>query len=546
MHTIGQTLYGSSLNIPRRFTSPLTPTVKKYLDIKHIVKGPPAGLTSTSEVKRQLSSSTSALSSTRMTSKPHVRSASSTSSSNYQLGYEKTNVTSKPTRHMALKASDLDMPPPQYVPTRPSQPPDTMVPASRSTSVMDIRKRTVSTSVRSGPVRSGAVQSGFLVRPASASELHQGPRRAPCLSTASSSVDEHSTSGPRRVPLPEVKPETSDMKNSGIGTMTRPYPDRTQSRINTAPIKRAPESSKGVASSSANAMPLPPSKPSRTVSQPTLSQLSRIHATGRKPPTTTTIKPLWGQSGRSQAKSMTKPSINQQASHKIKAQMESRPTIPCQVPLPESRPETPLSSTRQSSGSTTPVSISRSSPAVLPPTPQNISEASTEAPPKTECIAKTSVQEATVVDAGKHVKSSPSDPDRVDDSQEGPLPFKASSNRRESEVPINVTPQPLFSPGDMSGAKTPISALLTSIQHGFLLTPLSPLSPPQSYLHRDLLSSGIGKDLSIFGHLRTDNPEQRTAPSRKHFIFGDSCEETGRHALSNVENLDGPTVEHIY
>lgn len=31
---------------------------------------------------------------------------------------------------------------------------------------------------------------------------------------------------------------------------------------------------------------------------------------------------------------------------------------------------------------------------------------------------------------------------------------------------------------------TPISTLLTSIQQGFLFTPCSPLSPPQSYLHR--------------------------------------------------------------
>lgn len=41
-------------------------------------------------------------------------------------------------------------------------------------------------------------------------------------------------------------------------------------------------------------------------------------------------------------------------------------------------------------------------------------------------------------------------------------------------------------------AATPISSLLTSIQQGFLFTPCSPLSPPQSYLplstddHRDI------------------------------------------------------------
>ncbi|KIM64979.1 hypothetical protein SCLCIDRAFT_114032, partial [Scleroderma citrinum Foug A] len=33
-----------------------------------------------------------------------------------------------------------------------------------------------------------------------------------------------------------------------------------------------------------------------------------------------------------------------------------------------------------------------------------------------------------------------------------------------------------------SPSKTPITALLTSIQRGFLFTPSSPLSPPQTYL----------------------------------------------------------------
>jgi len=44
------------------------------------------------------------------------------------------------------------------------------------------------------------------------------------------------------------------------------------------------------------------------------------------------------------------------------------------------------------------------------------------------------------------------------------------------------TPPFLLAPPSDSPSKTPITALLTSIQRGFLFTPSSPLSPPQAYL----------------------------------------------------------------
>jgi len=38
--------------------------------------------------------------------------------------------------------------------------------------------------------------------------------------------------------------------------------------------------------------------------------------------------------------------------------------------------------------------------------------------------------------------------------------------------------------------RTPISSLLTSIQRGFVFTPSSPLSPPESYLHTSTTNRG--------------------------------------------------------
>lgn len=529
------------------FTNPLTPTIKKYLDIKGVVTGPQPALTrlaSTMEVKGQLSSSTSTVSSTRVTSKSfypqtHVRSASSASSSNDQSGHGKAITATKSIRQ-ALKASDLDMPPPQYVPVRPSQSSNTAVSISRSTSSVDAPKRTASGSVGSGTGLSTAVQSGFLVRPTSASGLSEAKRRPHCSSTVSNSSDERSASGPRRVPLPEVKPQAPDTnKNTrGIGmTVTRPLPTHTQSRVNPIAIKKASERSKpqsrGIASSSAD-VPLSGGKPARSVSQPTLSQLSRIQANERKIAAATIVKPHWGQVGRYKTKSSMKSTTNQQAAHKIsKAQTEPRPMTPCQVPLPPSpRPGTPRSLT----SSATHVSP----PAVLLPPPQDTLQTSANASPTAEHTEEGSVQVATVIGIEKDVEPLALDTGDADSDRDRALPLHRLSDDRDSEVPsAHGTPGPFSSDDhiDISITKTPISTLLTSIQRGFLLTPSSPLSPPQSYLYRDSVSSEGGRAFNT--HVsHTGSSEQTMLPLKKPFLFGVAGEDTGRPALSNVENLD--------
>jgi hypothetical protein len=70
-----------------------------------------------------------------------------------------------------------------------------------------------------------------------------------------------------------------------------------------------------------------------------------------------------------------------------------------------------------------------------------------------------------------------------------------------------VSVEPCQDPEDLdSPSKTPITALLSSIQRGFLVTPSSPLSPPQAYLpvpsgfpeqlKDQVVSSGLPEDVS--------------------------------------------------
>jgi hypothetical protein len=475
--------------------------------------------------KGQLSSSTSALPSARTAVKPHyphkhARSASS-SSSNSHSGHKKEITTIKPTRPMPFKVSDLGMPPPQYLPVRPSQSSNTVLPVSRSTSSVDARKRVVSSSVCSRTDLPGSAQPGFLVRPASASGLHNSDiMRGPhCSSTLSNSSDQRSANGPQRIPLPDV-----NRSNRGIGIAVSSH---THSRINPDRIQRVPERSKPMPQSrgnnSAAVMTLPSGRPLRSASQPTLSQLSRAHAIERKLPTTKAVKPLWGQSGRGKPKSLMKSTTT---THEIsKTRNETRSITPCQVPLPPSplRPGTPHN--RERSNPTTPHSIHHSLSDALFSVPQDTVENNTKSLPRTAYTEETSVQETTVIDAKN------TNPGDADNGRKCTLPLDPLSG----EAPLNSqTPKQLFSPQDhidISTTKTPISALLTTIERGFLLTPSSPLSPPQPYLYRGPISSGE-RDVSTHTACM-DHSEQKLFP-RKAFVFGVTGGDAGRHALNNL------------
>ena len=402
-------------------------------------------------------------------------------------------------------------------------------------------KKMASGSVPSGTGSSGAVESAFPVRPTSASELHDPMRRPHGSSMVPGPSDERAASGPRRVPLPDEKLKESDMNKSNKGTgvpPTRPCPSHARTQLNPVPIKRAPGKSehipqpRGTTSNSANAMPFPSGKPSRSLYQPTQSQLSRLNAIERKLQPTTIVKPHWGQSGRSKAKSLTKPTANQ-LTHKIgKDHSKPRPITPSQVPLPPSpsRPETP-GFPEQRSGSTTPSANHLSSPDTVSPPPSHTVETSAKTTPKAEQMEEASVRVPATISFGQV--------DSRDDDRERTLSPEPSPEDQVSEATLAYkTPVPLLSSADLMdipATGTPISALLTSIQRGFLLSPSSPLSPPQSYLLQD--SEG-GIDLRAKVSSQTDHYEQSMLLTKKPFMFGMAGKDTDRHALSNAENLD--------
>jgi hypothetical protein len=501
-----------SLFVYSSFTNPLTPTIKKYLDIKNVaITSQPtlARLTSTMKVTSQLSSSTSVLSSSSVASKTsnpqaHTKSASSTSSSNTQSKHGKS------TRHGPLAVSDLHMPPPQYVPVRPTQSLNTALPASRLTSSLSSNQRTAFDSSHSG---AGAVQSGLPVRPNSATGRPEGVRRPQCANGVSKISQEISIAGPRRVPLPVVNFQESDMSKSNRGAgsaLTRPAPSHLQLGVGSAPIKRAekskllPQPDSG--SNPATTIPLSPTRPSRSVSQPTLSQLSRAIAT-HKPTEKASLKPTWGQSKRCRTKPLTKSTAKQQTrtGHKTnEGQPAPRSITPCQVPLPPS----------PSHQAPHPVAMQRSDHITLSihcscdPSPAS-PEPSTKTPAQTVQNEEVSIRATSTTYSGSSSPSHPGDADRKHTLQ---IPPEVSDGRDLKTTPPNDAPK------SMDISATPISALLNSIQNGFLLTPSSPLSPPQSYTYGH--SSSLEGEGDIGTRVTPCMDNQAMLPPRKLFMFG--------------------------
>ncbi|KAF8070259.1 clasp N terminal-domain-containing protein [Lyophyllum atratum] len=369
------------------FIAPLSPKMKKYLDIKlaNVRTEPPISrLTSSLDVRNHLSSSTSAMPSTRgrPESGPSVTHARSASSS--ALSTERHMATTNPkapgpakTMNQQKSTKATDMPPPLYIPVRPTQT-SKVVSVSRSTSGVEARPRVVSTT----PVlRPGATTAhskppvGLAARTNPADSHREGPHRPQVLTTNSAASQQESSSGPRRVPIPDVSLKASE-------TEKRQQVETTRARVNSA-APRLLHSSGKATNSGANALPVVPvrEKPkpvpkvvledaaqtgassrsaksgdvagkaikSGGVTQPTLSQLSRVKATAeRNPSSVAAAKQLWGRP-------TSKPNLSSASSQSSFPRSKSKPgpasrnggkepTQPNDIPLPPS-PTPPTTST---------------------------------------------------------------------------------------------------------------------------------------------------------------------------------------------------------
>jgi hypothetical protein len=557
------------------FTAPLSPTMKKYLDIKTLNTRPQltmARLTPTLEAKSTLSVSTSALSrapaQTFQTQGLHSRSASSSALPADRR--TKSEKSSKPVRHVSEKAAMSDMPPPQYVPVRPTQPPSShVVSASRSTSTVDARKRTVSTlSPELTRTSNPNAPPGYPVRPASASSIRDAARRPEHQLKSQAGLQTVVVSGPRRIPLPEVSKEADLMKapstravpsTSEVQPTAKPSQSRTRpiSTAQSDKVKYAARTVRGPGSgpsSVAGIGPVVVERPAKTrgVAQPTLSQLSRTKTpVDRKAPVTTVPKPLWGGRPVSKTGGM-KATSTQSTSRKApvttvarpRSRPEGRSITPAQIPLPPS-PLPAVVEVASNPRASTP-SETLSSPPLAPLL------APMDLPLEDEQIGTTDPDEN-----GGEILT------KIDFAVVNKVPLPASTDRRATNIlalshhrssvanelalPDDVkqptTPRALLIAEDSLDAastKTPISALLSSIQRGFLFTPSSPLSPPQSYLPHGPASEGM-KDLTIPFPLHIDRPDssgQSGIQGKKPFMFGvGGGGELNRYALGSMENL---------
>ncbi|KZP34547.1 hypothetical protein FIBSPDRAFT_942658 [Athelia psychrophila] len=463
-----------------KFIRPLTPMTKKYLEIK-------AQPTSSAPPSRPPSS---------------------------------TSFIDKPTQPPKVKPTvqKETMPPPPYVPVRSAPPTRPARTTPSTTNVSD----PVAEPARSGPSRPRAPHVTMPSVPVMARRLapfqpsttavissgphrvnrandeplrNEGPLRRPLSQSQLLQAPESDTApkprpqgGARRVPLP---PPPSAPKAEGI---SKDVPDNAQSTSKSttaastlsrsAPSKITPEAiptkrGPSKADERPKPIPKPPAKPASTdtrvsaiqsitnptksareptrplekktsISQPTLAQIARAKAAAADRKGKEAEKHVWG---RPKSASVTKgQAIKSKAAPSALPKAPSGPTIttPAEVPLPPSPspdvqelPPLPLS---PAANRTAEVEAATDQP--LPPSP----------------VAPASpLAEVMDVDARAVPKI---------------------------QIPSESTPtgQSAFP----APAATPISSLLTSIQQGFLFTPCSPLSPPQSYLplsaddHRDI------------------------------------------------------------
>ncbi|KAG6901164.1 hypothetical protein C0995_016299 [Termitomyces sp. Mi166 len=548
IRVVGRKLFEAyKLLLPKRvesFTFPLSPTTKKYLDIKSTFNAQlETSQGGAPHRKNQLSSSTSALSSTRgrtESAHPVVHARSASSSTLPIDGRVKPIMTRTKTPAISLRQK-TEMLPPALIPIRPSK----VVSVTRSTTAAEIRPRVVSTTLPSRAGETTTTESnqphGLPVRPNSATSHCEVTQR---LHPQSSTPTMSGPSGPRRVPISGVeknsRPQAPVVRARVVSNPNWAFQSNAKVPINRAPQMPAREQPK-VAVKMRGAQPLassrPPtstttSKPPKTsgVTQPTQSQISRAKATAEQKETSANAsKPRWG---RTAAKGASSSISSQRGPGKggLKTTVTGikKPVQPATIPLPPS--PSPIQSSLSKEGeellslAQAPVMMLQAEIAAAPAKPTQNEE-----------------------DTPFLVSQSPQDVDDETDTKERAVQHdqeKESSYQETTEWPVEDHSRPLEGPttptlpptdnGLDANAKTPISSLLASIQRGFMYTPSSPLSPPQSYANRGV-DAAIPYMLGMDGSQTDENAKEVTKP--KPFMFGIG-EDHGRSMLGSVENLD--------
>ncbi|KAK0461420.1 clasp N terminal-domain-containing protein [Desarmillaria tabescens] len=482
------------------FVAPLTPTIKKYLNIapkKGLPPLPPLQASTSNSTKSHLSRSVPAppsssaavtLPSKSTASRPAPVLTHSTSSSRASSRSRTAPEGPKPTAVSGPKKGT--MPPPDTIPTRPTQPlrhPGPPLKSSSASSASNDKRPTP-------PLRPGmpAFRSATNLRSApvpahSDSAVARGPRRE-LVPSQHAPVP---SSRAQRAPLPPPSKVRNDESDNSRSTKSiQPVQQSTTVQAT------CPASSNG--------------RPKIVIGQkPELPQLSTKPSYADNK---VKAKPLMKPVAKAEASASSKrPPVAQKKPEKAAAKpmWGSRPAKP---PVPK---HPPRSRSVPARSRTTTASSSKTEPSSLKGTTE---ETSNESAKDVESNEQADAEGAGVAvdDTAERVQESE---DHASEQQ--PAPSISSSHDEETpegeggaadssdetvrveeatDTPNNAPQQviiakPLSFPVDAPATppssqgeniakpqKTPISALLSSIEQGFLFTPASPLSPPISYL----------------------------------------------------------------
>ncbi|KAK0241942.1 clasp N terminal-domain-containing protein [Armillaria nabsnona] len=519
------------------FIAPLTPTIKKYLDIapKKALPPPPSLQASTSNsTKSHMSRSTSALpSSSAAVTLPSKASKSTTSrpapTLTHSASSSRASSRSRPPPPKDTKPpapsgpKKGSMPPPDTIPTRPTQPLRHPGPPLKSTSASSASNDKRPTP----PLRPGMPAFRPATNPKSASVpahsdsvVTRGPRREVVPSQHAPVPINRA----QRAPLPPPSKVRNDESDNGRSTRSiRPVQQSTT--VQTA----RPASSNG--------------RPKTMIGQkPELPQLTtKPSYTDNKVKTKPPVKPV----AKAEASSSSKrPPVAQKKPEK--AAVIGKPTWgsrPAKPPVPKHPPRSrsvPVRSRTATPSSAIPEASS--SKEAKDTVEETAGESAKEVEDKVQGNAEGAgvpvdgtaerVQEGQ--DHGPEPQptspvpsdhdEAPEEEDEVSDSSNKTAGAEEATNTPDTIPPqvIVAKPSPLLvdapaTPPSSQGEswakpqKTPISALLTSIEQGFLLTPASPLSPPISYLN-------YGRGMNDATNLATPFPLQPK------MLFGISAE----------------------
>ncbi|KAF5326478.1 hypothetical protein D9611_000210 [Ephemerocybe angulata] len=504
-----------------KFAAPLTPTIRKYLDIKTTVTSQASAKPPLPKMKSMtILASSKAPEKEKRPAPTHSRTNSATSTTE-----RTTTRVERPTSSMASRPTRTQAP--EKGPTRP----ELSRPALNSSGSGSGPSRVLSSSAEAPkqPIRSR-------VLPSSAAPQRPLSRTIPSNSTSTSLA----SSGPRRVPLPNPSQSTgpvvqarppsrpvSKERNAAPSTSTRPasqqsrpikpvavpkvtsstqasramLPPKTRAdgtALGSAAPVRPGRSIAGASSAASSSAAEPTARPARVrtgLTQPTASQLAKVKAlvitkaAPKKPsalPSKVAAKSTQASSSSNVLSKSLKANVSRPAEPGKTSKIAKRAVTPAQENLPAAAVPLPPSPEVASVPLPEPVECVVEDAVVTPPV---VEEEEVAEPIEEEVV------EPAPVEAEVEPEAEPEQHVPAPEPAHYHLPLLGPNIYVDGEELPNTPMHPELKSLGWNNAKTPISALLSSIQQGFEFSPSSPVSPPYTYLNGDKDTLPLGTQL---------------------------------------------------